>query len=343
MQLLDKPLACTSRWHVSDLAEPISGVRLAKNPHPFTGYFLYLLASLLFALNGTVSKSILLTGIDPERLSQLRVTAAFLILFIIVAVTRPARLKLKKKEIPILLAYGILGVAMTQYLYFVSLVYLPVGVALLIEFTAPILVALWMRFAWKEPTRKTVWLALAMALAGLALVAQVWMGFALNATGVLAAAGAAVSLAIFYLLGDKQVRSENARDPVSLTMWGFGAAALFWAIMQPWWLFPWSQLAGVTDPLGSLGWEFPLWTMVGSMVILGTVIPFWLVVESLRHLRASQASTMGLTEPLFATVIAWILLSESLNWIQLTGGALILLGVFLAEKSRVNTGNQSPK
>lgn len=319
---------------MSDLVEPIPGIRVIKNPHPLTGYFLYLVASILFALNGTVSKSILLTGIDPERLSQLRVTAAFLILLVFVAITRPARLKLRKKEIPILLAYGILGVAMTQYLYFVSLVYLPVGVALLIEFTAPILVALWMRFAWKEPTRKTVWLALGMALAGLALVAQVWMGFALNVTGVLAAAGAAVSLAIFYLLGDKQIRAEDPRDPVSLTMWGFGAAALFWAILQPWWLFPWDRLAGVTDPLGSVGWQIPIWIMATSMVVLGTVMPFWLVVESLRHLRASQASTLGLTEPLFATIIAWIVLSESLTYVQIAGGTLILLGVFLAEKSR---------
>lgn len=327
---------------MSDLVEPIPGIRLTKNPHPLTGYFLYLIASVLFALNGTVSKSILLTGIDPERLSQLRVTAAFVILLIFVAITRPKRLKLRKKEIPMLIAYGILGVAMTQYLYFVSLVYLPVGVALLIEFTAPILVALWMRFAWREPTRKTVWLALAMALVGLALVAQVWMGFSLNATGVIAAAGAAVSLAIFYLLGDKQVRSENARDPVSLTMWGFGAAALFWAIVQPWWSFPWERLSGATDPLGSVGWEIPIWIMATSMVVLGTVIPFWLVVESLRHLRASQASTVGLTEPLFATIIAWIVLSESLTWVQMGGGALILLGVFLAEKSRANTVVDNP-
>ena len=319
---------------MSDLAEPIPGIKLAKQPHPFTGYILYLTASILFAINGTVSKSILLTGIDPERLSQIRVTGAFVILVIFVAVTRPARLKLKWREIPLLLAYGILGVAMTQYLYFVSLVYLPVGVALLIEFTAPILVALWMRFVWKEPTKRTVWVALGMALIGLALVAQVWLGFALNSLGVLAAVGAALALSTFYLLGDKQVRSESARDPVSLTMWGFGAAALFWAIAQPWWSFPWDRLTGVTEPLGSVGVQIPLWIMTVSMVILGTVLPFWLVVESLHHLRASQASTMGLTEPLFATIIAWIVLGEALTVIQLTGGLLILLGVYLAERSR---------
>jgi len=299
-----------------------------------TGYILYLVAAILFSLNGTVSKSILLTGMDPERLSQLRVTAAFFILLAFIAIFRRSALRLRRSEIPLLLAYGIFGVAMTQYLYFLALVYLPVGVSLLIEFTAPLMVALWMRFAWKEPTRKTVWLALGMAIAGLAMVAQVWLGFTLNSTGVLAAFGAAISLSIFYLLGDKQLRVTEPRDPVSLTMWAFAAAALFWAILQPWWNFPWELLSGDTEPLGSAGFQLPLWLMSTSMVITGTVLPFWLVLASMKYLRASQASTVGLTEPLFATIIAWILLGESLTAIQLMGGALILFGVFLAENSR---------
>ncbi|MGB4325212.1 MAG: EamA family transporter [Candidatus Nanopelagicales bacterium] len=322
---------------MSDFIEPLPGVTLTKNPHPYTGYFLYLIASVLFALNGTVSKAILMTGIDTERLSQLRVTVAFLVLLTFVAIKRPNALRLKRKEIPVLIAYGILGVAMTQYLYFVALVYLPVGVALLIEFTAPVMVALWMRLVWKEPTRKTVWLALGMAIAGLALVAQIWNGFALNAVGVIAALLAAVSLTIFYILGDKQMRVENHRDPVSLVMWGFAAAALFWAIVQPWWSFPWDLLSGDSEPLGSAEFIFPIWSLSIYLVLLGTVIPFWLTVESLKHLRASQASTVGLTEPLFATIIAWILLGESLTLVQLSGGALILVGVFVAEHSRNRT------
>lgn len=303
----------------------------------FTGYALYLSASILFALNGTVSKAILLTGIDAARLSQLRVTAAFLILLIFLAILKPRALRITWREIPLLLVYGILGVAMTQYLYFVALTYLPVGVALLIEFTSPLMVALYMRFMWKLPTRKTVWLALVMALSGLAMVAQVWLGFSLNATGVIAAFGAAVALSIFYLVGDKQLRAPQPRDAVSLTMYAFAASALFWALVQPWWSFPWEKISGVSEPLGSAGFELPLWLLALYMIVLGTVFPFWLVVASLKHLRASQASTIGLTEPLFATIIAWVLLGESLTGIQLVGGLLILLGVFVAERSRKNS------
>jgi drug/metabolite transporter (DMT)-like permease len=322
---------------LSDIAEPIPGIPLNKTPHPFTGYALYLSAALLFALNGTVSKSILLTGIDPARLSQLRVTGAFLVLLVYVALRNPTALRLTKKEIPIMLAYGILGVAGTQYLYFVALTYLPVSIALLIEFTAPVMIALWFRFVWKEPTKKSVWVALGMALAGLALVAQVWLGFAVNAVGVLAALAAAVSLSIFYLLGDRQLRVVNPRDPVSLTMWGFAAASLFWLVAQPWWAFPWDALSGNSEPLSDANLSFPIWVMAMWMILLGTVITFSLVLASMRHLRASQASTVGLTEPLFATMIAWILLGEALSTTQVIGGALILFGVFIAERARLTT------
>lgn len=319
---------------MSDLAEPVPGVVPSKDGRPARGYLLYLLAACLFALNGTVSKSILLSGIDPARLSQLRVTIAFLILLAVVAVTRPSALRIRRKEIPVLLAFGILGIAMTQYLYFVAIDLLPVGIALLIEFTAPIMVALWFRFGMHESVNRSVWVGLALALAGLALVGQVWAGFTLDGLGVIAAFGAAAALAVYYLLGDLQVRRPEPRDPVSLTMWGFGAAALFWCFAQPWWSFPWSHLTGDGFPLGTDGAAVPIWILCCYMIVLGTVVPFWLVVLSLHHIRASQASVIGMTEPLLASLIAWVALAEVLSAIQILGAVIVLGGVLLAERSR---------
>ncbi len=103
-----------------------------------------------------------------------------MILLVVVALTRPRRLRIRRDEIGPLLVYGIFGVAMTQYLYFVAIGLLPVGVALLFEFTAPIMVALWFRFGLKDRTPRVVWLALLIALVGLAMVAQVWQGFTLD-------------------------------------------------------------------------------------------------------------------------------------------------------------------
>lgn len=319
---------------MSDLAEPIPGVVPGRQTRPALGYTLYLLAATLFAINGTVSKAILLTGIDSTYLSQLRVTLAFGILFVFVAITRPRALRIRRDEIWILLAYGVLGVAMTQYLYFLALETLPVGIALLIEFTAPIMVALWFRFGLRHPTPRIVWLGLVIALVGLAMVAEIWKGFTLDPLGVAAAFGAAAALAIYFLTGDAQVQRPEPRDAVSMTMWGFGAATLFWVIVTPWWTFPWDQLTGSGQPLGVGGPDVPIWWLVASMVILGTVAPFWLIVMSLHHIRASQASVFGMTEPLIAALIAWLALGEVLSPMQVVGAFVVLTGVYLAERFR---------
>jgi drug/metabolite transporter (DMT)-like permease len=319
---------------VTDLAEPLPGVEPGPHRHVALGYALYLAAAFLFALNGTVSKTILVTGIPTARLSELRVTLAFAVLLVVVALTRSSALRIRRAEVPALLAYGVLGIAMTQWLYFVAISRLPVGVALIIEFTAPIMVALWLRFGRHEQVRSTVWLALLLALLGLAMVAQVWQGFSLDVLGTAAGLGAAAALALYYLLGERQSHGPQRRDAVSLTMWGFGAAALFWAVVQPWWSFPWDAISGAGQPLGVTGPDVSLWALAAWMVVLGTVVPFWLVVASLHHLSASQASVVGMTEPVLASVIAWVALGEVLTPVQILGGAVVLAGIVIAETSR---------
>lgn len=319
---------------MTELAEPFPGVPIAKQRRVPLGYAIYAMAALLFAVNGTVSKSILLTGISAARLTELRVTAAFLIMFVFIAITRRSALRIRRDEIVLLLAFGILGIAMTQWLYFVSIERLAVGIALIIEFTAPIMVALWFRFGRKQSVKPTVWVGLILALSGLVLIAQIWQGFSLDVIGVAAAAGAAAALATYYILAEHQVHRPNGRDAVSLTMWGFGAAALFFAVIAPWWSFPWAALVESGQPLGASGPEVPVSLLAAWMVILGTVVPFSLVVVSLHHLTSAQASTVGMMEPVLASIVAWVALSEVLTPIQILGGLVVLTGVYLAERSR---------
>lgn len=294
------------------------------------GYLLYLPAALLFALNGTVSKQLLVGGVDSLRLTQLRVTSAFLVLLLFVVLTRPSALRIRRLELPVLLLYGVGGVATTQWLYFVAIERLPVGVALLIEFTAPLMVALWVRFAWHQPVRNRVWGALVMCLVGLAMVGQVWAGFSLDVIGVVAGFVAAAALVVYYLSGERGVQT---RDPISLTMWGFGAASLLWALLAPWWTYPWGAVGAVHGEIGALT-GIPGWYLVVYMVLLGTVVPFALVLFSLRHLTGAQASVVGLAEPLLASAIAWAVLGEVLTPVQMLGGVVVLAGVIIAEQSR---------
>lgn len=306
----------------------------ATAPHharPALGYALYLTAALLFGINGTVSKVLLLSVGDAARVSQLRVTCAFLLLLAVVALTKPGTLSLRRAELGPIAAYGVLGVAMTQWLYFVAITRMPIGIALLIEFTAPLMVVLWVRFAWRQHVHSIVWLGLGLALVGLALVAEVWTGMTLAPLAVTAASGAAAALAVYYLLGET---CGQERDPVSLTLWGFGFAALMWAVALPWWGYPWDSLAGTAAPLGPGSPEVPLWALATYMVVLGTIVPFWLVLAAIRHIGAAGASIVGMTEPFIASVVAWLVLGEVLAPEQLVGGVVILSGVVVAERAR---------
>lgn len=298
------------------------------------GYALLLSATVLFALNGTVVKSILLSGISATTLSETRAIGSFVILFVVVALIRPRALRIRRDEWKILLAYGVIGVSMTQFLYFLAIERMPIGIALIIEFTAPIWVVLWVRFGRKQAVRGTVWVGLLLAVIGLALVAQVWQGFTLDGFGVAAAFGAAFALALFYVLGEHQRRGDHARDALSLTMWGMGGAALFWVVVPPWSLSAWGAYAGLSEPLAGVGPQLPLWLLTTWMVVMGTVIPFALAMKSLAYITAAQASIIGMTEPLIASLIAWIALAEVLTAAQIAGGAIVLVGVYLAERSR---------
>ncbi len=299
-----------------------------------TGYATLLTATVLFALNGTVVKSILLSGVSATTLSETRAMGAFVILFAVVAITRPQALRIRRHEWKLLLAYGVIGVAMTQFLYFVAIERMPIGIALIIEFTAPIWIVLWVRFGRRQSVRGTVWVGLLLAVIGLSMVAQVWQGFTLDGLGVAAAFGAAIALALFYILGEHQQQGDNARDALSLTMWGMGGAALFWVLVPPWSLSAWGAYATLSEPLAGVGPQVPLWVLTTWMVVMGTVIPFVLAMKALTYITAAQASTIGMTEPLIASIIAWIALSEVLTPLQIAGGAIVLVGVYLAERSR---------
>ena len=304
----------------------------AAERRPRLGYAMTLVAASLFAVNGTVAKVILSSGITPLRLTELRATFGFVGLALVLLVTAPARLRLSRREIPFLVFYGICGFALVQWLYLVAIHRLPIGIGLLLEFTAPVLVALWARFAWHEPVRARVWLALGLSLAGLALVAEVWSGITLDGIGIAAGLVAAVVLATYFLAGERGV---GRRDPLSLVCYSLLFASLFWAVTQPWWSFPFGLLHGSTSLNGNLAaTSVPLWALYVWLVVLGTMVPFALSIGALRHLPATTVGIIATFEPVAASVVAWVWLGESLDAAQLAGGAVVLAGIVLAQTAR---------
>jgi len=169
-------------------------------------------------------------------------------------------------------------------------------VALLIEYLAPLLVALWARFFYKETVRRRIWVALALALTGLALIVNVFGGgTSLSTAGILYALAGAFAYATYVLLAEHVVGN---RDPVSLLAWGFLLASVFWAILDPWWSFPGHLLTESASLQGNLhAWHLPVWVLAALMILFGTVVPFFLLISALRHLPATRVGIVAMLEP----------------------------------------------
>ena len=304
---------------------------MTRSSQATTGVLFALAAAVLFAVNGNVSKVVLLSGISSLELVSLRSAGTALILVGITALRDPAALRVGWRELGFLALYGVTGIAMVQWLYFVALQRMPVGIALLFEYTAPLMVALWVRFVQKQPVRSRLWLGLACALGGLALVAQFWKGMTLDPIGLVSAVGAGAALACYYLMGE---HGQRERDPISLMGFSFGFSAVLWAVVSPWWTFPFAQLVHRVDLPGALPGSTPLWVMVLWIVVLGSVAPFLFVLFAVARLGPARVGLIGMLEPVGAGIIAWVLLGESLNAVQVAGSLIVLVGVVLAETAR---------
>jgi drug/metabolite transporter (DMT)-like permease len=287
---------------------------------PALGVAMVALASVLFAVNGTVSKLILRAGMDAPQLSTVRATGAALGLFVLCLTVPPGwrRLRIRRREVPGLVGYGLAGFFLVPMLYFVGISRLPVGISLLFEYTAPLLVALWARFGQHQRVKPRLWVGLAASLAGLAAVAEIWGDLRLDPVGVAAALSAAGLLAVYYVMS---ARGVARRDPLSLTAWAFGVAAVAGAVVRPWWDFPYGLLPKV-------------WPLVVYLVLGGSISSYLLIAAALRHLPPTSVGILGMVEPVIATAVAWTVLGEALEPVQLAGGVLILLGVALAETAR---------
>jgi drug/metabolite transporter (DMT)-like permease len=154
----------------------------------------------------------------------------------------------------------------------------------------------------------------------------------LHPLGVAVAFADAFALAYYFITAE---RLTQTRTSLSLMTWGIGVAAIFWAIILPWWSFPFEYLTDSYSLSGNLsGYNAPGWALLLWIIIIGTVIPYLLTVTGIRELSAGTSSVIGMIEPIFAGVIAWIILNEALSGIQLVGCAVVLLGIYLADKAK---------
>ena len=289
-----------------------------------------------FALGGVAAKVLREANMDAFRLTQIRSTGAALILLTFAIIKGKDQLRARRDELKDLIIFGVVGVAAVTSFYFFAIKYLFVSVALIIEFTASIWIALYLKFVKKKHISPIMWVGIACAFSGLILVSQIWSSSSLSPIGVLAALADAIALSYYFLTAD---RLTQTRSSLSLMTWGIGVAAIFWTIILPWWNFPFEYLTKSFSLSGNLSnYSAPGWALILWIIIVGTVIPYLLTVTGIRELSAGTSSVIGMIEPIFAGVIAWILLNEALSGIQLIGCVVVLFGIYLADKARATVG-----
>ena len=297
------------------------------------GEFYLVLGALLFSFNGVII-TLVLDHLTAFRLAQVRAIGSFVLLFFVIFMKSRKSLSATRGEIPTLLLYGVFGFAMVQLGYLISIGRnIPLGLVLIIEFTAPIWIVLWIKFVYKRDVARNMWVGIAASLIGLALVARVWEGLTFDLIGIMGAVGSSITLAFYFLMGERQ---GTKRSPEAITVWGMGGAALFWLTVLPVWNFPFSIFTESINLQGALdAYQLPGWALLAWVIIPGTMIPYLLVLNGLHLLDASKASVIGMLEPVFGGVFAWIWLSQSWLPIQLVGAIAVLIGIYIADKTKL--------
>jgi drug/metabolite transporter (DMT)-like permease len=294
-----------------------------------TGTVLVAVSATCFASGGTTAKAMLAAGLSPLSVVQARTAVSAAVLAVAVAALRPSALRVRRAELPLLLAYGLLAFCLVQTMYVLALSRLPVAVAMLLEYIAPVLVALWVRVVRRIRLPRSTWLGAALALTGLALVVQVWRGFRLDALGLVFGLASACALASYFLLSE---RGLTSRDPLGLITYGALIGVIPLALLGSW-RFPF----GVLDHPVTVGpWTVPAWAPLLWLALVSTTLAYLLGVAALRHLPAPVVSVLATFEVLVAAGIAWVLLGESLTPAQLAGGAVLLAGVVVVQLRRAD-------
>lgn len=287
---------------------------------PARGYALAAMGAAMWALNGTMARELLDDGVDAARLAQLRSAGSWLILAAALGLARRDLLRVDRRELPSLALLGVVGLAGVHATYFLAIDRLQIGVAVTIQYLAPLLLLLWLRLVHGRRLAPDLWGAVALSAAGCFLVVRAFDASSLDAVGVAAAFGAALTFAV-YMVGSE--RAGRRHEPVTTLFWTFGFASVFWALVAPWWQFPFTELNTAGNAL-----------LAAGVVLVGTLLPFMCMVAALRHVPAARAAVVATLEPVLAAVFAWVILGEGLAGVQLIGGAAVLGAVVWVQAHR---------
>jgi drug/metabolite transporter, DME family len=285
------------------------------------GFAAVAVAAVLWAFGGTYARTLIDKGASPLEITEARAWIAFLALG---AFTLWRGKRVETPPPPLFVVCLGVAIAMANYFYYSAIADLPVAVAIVIQYTAPAMVVMWLALARRQVPSARVGLALLGAVAGVALLAELPKvlsnaALSLSGKGIAAALVSAVAFAGYILLGERVV---PAYGPEGALARGFGVASVGWIVVQ--------ATRGRPDTLldGSL--------LPGIVLIsvVATIIPFMLFLWGLQRIGASRAGIVSTLEPLSAALLAYFWLDQSLDATQFIGAALVVIAIAVVQSER---------
>jgi len=285
------------------------------------GYLYVTSAALLWATSGIVAKALFTHGMTPFDLVQIRVTLAAGLLAGGYGLFAPGLLKIRARDLPYFLVLGGVAMAGVQFTYFLAISKIQVAAAVLIQYLAPILIALFGVLFFKERMTPVKIAALALAVGGCFFVAG---GYSLallsmNRLGIAAALVSAVCFASYSLLGEWGMHRYS---PWTVLFYALALAAVTWHLVYS----PFHYLTA--------GFTSAQWAGSVYIALMGTMVPFGLFLQGINHIRSTRASITACLEPISAGVLAFFLLGERLAALQILGAGLVIAAVVVMVLSR---------
>ena len=287
----------------------------------FKGYSAVVAAAVMWASSGTAGKALFAEGITPFELVQIRVTLSALILGAILGTRSTGLFRIRVVDVFYFLLLGGFVMSLLQVTYFYAISKIHVAAAIFLQYLSPVIVAFFAICFWREPLNVGKILSLILSVTGCYLVVG---GYSLelmrmNRIGILTGLASAMCFAVYTLFGE---RGMHRYSPWTVIFYAFLFSSIAWHTIYP----PFKYV--------SAGYSLEQWGLLLYISVIGTLLPFGLFFVGVNHIRSTRAAITATLEPISAGFMAYFFLDESLEPLQVLGGALVVCAIVLLQLRR---------
>jgi len=300
------------------------------------GLVFALVSAVSFGLSGALARPPMESGWSAGSVVLIRIAAAAVVVLPFGLVSLRGQWGLLRRNAGLVVTYGVLAVAGAQFCYFSAVGYMQVGPALLIEYTAPAAVVVWL---WLRHGQRPGGVTLAgagLAAVGLVLVLDVLSGADLNVAGVLWALAAMVGAATYFVISADE---SNGLPPMVLAAGGLVVGAVVLGLLGVVGLPP---MDAATTPVAYAGTTVSTWVPLALLGLVTAALSYTTGIAAGRRLGSRLASFVALSEVVAGVLWAWLLLDELPLPVQLLGGLLILAGVVVVKLGERDVARPEP-